>query len=149
MAGPVSMIELQTLVHSTEDLEKVRNALLNNIPPSDRESIMITSNRMFGHYKNPICLLKVRIQDEQLLNRTIKYLSSKLQDPEKARIASKLDLMSDRSNSLYLRLDKQMAYEGNLQLGRYDPIRIKIRVSPRWIRSRSISSLCKELGIVP
>jgi len=149
MTDPVSMIELQTLIHSTEDPDKVRVALLNTISPSDRETIKIISDRMLGHHKNPICLLKVKIRDKQLLNRTAEYLSLKLQDLEKERIASKLSPMSDRSNSLYLRFDKQMAYEGNLQLSQYDPIRIKIRFSPRWIRSRSIYSLCKEIGIVP
>ncbi len=149
MSGLVSMIELQTLIHSTEDPSKVRTALLNVVCPSDRESIHISSDRMVGYYKNPIRLLKVRIRDRQILKRTIEHLSSKLQAIEKERIASRLDLMSDRSKFLYLRLDKQMAYEENLRLGRHDPIRVRIKFSPRWVRSKSISSLCKEIGIVP
>jgi len=149
LVGIVSRIELQTLVHSTEDPGKVRMALLNLILPSDRESISISSNQLLGYYKNPISLLKVRIKDERLLNRTVEYLSSRLSATDKKTIESKLHLMSSKSGSLYLRFDKQMAYKGILKLGRHDPIRVRIKFSPRWVRSMGIRSLCERIGVLP
>jgi len=149
MVGFVSKIELQALVHSTEDPHKVRTALLNLLSPSDRGSISVSSDQLWGHYRNPIALLKVRMQEALLLRRTIEYLSSTLPDKEKECIASSFDLLSDKSGSLYLRIDKQRAYLGDIQLGQCDPIRAKIKFSSLLIRSRGIYSLCKEIGIVP
>ncbi len=149
MMGIVSKIELQALVHSTEDPNKVRTALLNLVAPSDRESIGVSSDQLWGHYRNPIALLKVKIQEPRLLTRTIEHLSSTLPDMEKKRIASALGLMSDESGALYLRIDKQVAYMGDIRLGQYDSIRAKIKFSPRWVRSKGIYSLCKEIRIVP
>ena len=149
MIGIVSKIEMQALVHSTEDPSKVRTALLNLVSPSDRGSISVSSDQLWGHYRNSIALLKVKIQEAALLSRTMEHLSSTLPDLEKERIASSLDLFSDGSGSFFLRIDKQMAYLGDIRLGQYDPIRAKIKFSPLLVRSRGIYSLCKEIGIVP
>lgn len=149
MVSIVSNLEFQTLVHSTEDPIKVRTALVNAILPLDPDAISISSKEMRGHYKNSLILLRGKIEDEHLLERTLEHMSLKLPVADKEVIALRFGLMSDRSGSLYLRFDKQMAYVGELRLGRHDPVRVKIKFSPRYVRSRSVYSLCQEIGIVP
>ncbi|UCD73128.1 MAG: hypothetical protein JSW01_00330 [Candidatus Bathyarchaeota archaeon] len=149
MVGIVSGLEFQTLVHSTEDPARVRAALVNAILPLDPDAIRILSREMRGHYKNSLILLRGKIEDEYLLKRTLQHISTKLTVADKEVIASRFDLMSDKAGSLYLRFDKQMAYVGDIRLGRHDPVRVKIKFSPRYVRSRGVYSLCKEIGIVP
>lgn len=149
MVGIVSSLEFQTLVHSTEDPAKVKAALVNAILPLDPSVIRISSKEMRGHYKNSLILLRGKIEDEHLLERTLEHISATLTVADKEVIASRFGLMSDRAGSLYLRFDKQMAYEGHIRLGRHDPVRVKIKFSPRYVRSRSIHSLSREIGIVP
>jgi RNA binding exosome subunit len=149
MVNIVSNLEFQTLVHSTEDPAKVRTALVNAILPLDPDVIRISSKEMRGHYKNSLILLKGKLEDEHLLERTLEHISMTLPVADKEVIASRFGLMSDQAGSLYLRFDKQMAYVGDLRLGRHDPVRVKIKFSPRYVRSRSVYSLCKEIGIVP
>ncbi len=148
MVDIVSNIEFQTLVHSTEDPNKVKAALLNAVGPLDPDSIDISSTLMHGYYKNPLSLLKVNIRDKRIINRTLEHLSAGLSPLDKEAIDSRLDLMLDKSGHLYLRLDKQIASAGRLQLGADDPIRVKIKFSPKRTRSRSFHSLCKEIGII-
>jgi RNA binding exosome subunit len=149
MAGIVSNIEFQTLVHSTEDPNKVRTALVNVILPLDPDAINISSREMKGHYKNSLVLLRVKIKDQQLLEKILKHISTRLSIAEKEVIASRFDLMSDWSGSLYLRFDKQVAYTGGVRLGHRDPVRVKIKFSPKYVRSGDVYSLCKEIGILP
>jgi len=149
MVKMISRIEIQTLAHSTEDLDEVKVALLNIISPSDRDSIKLDRDELSGYYRNPISLLKVNLRGEQVLDRTIRLISSMLSEEDKKTIASKLDLMSDKSGSLYLRLDKQMAHLGVLKLGSKDPIRVRIKFLPVLLRTRDIYSLTEEIGIVP
>ena len=149
MVGIVSSLEFQTLVHSTEDQGKVRTALVNVILPLDPDAIKISSKEMRGHYKNSLILLRGKIEDEHLLERMLEHISKTLTAGDKEVIASRFGLMSDKAGSLYLRFDKQMAYVGDIRLGRYDPIRVKIKFTPRYVRSRGAYSLCKEIGIVP
>ena len=49
--------------------------------------------------------------------------------------------------SLYIRLDKQAAFQGEFKLGTADPIRIRIRF--RKTKIEDVIKTCQELGILP
>lgn len=120
-------ITLTTYCHATEDCSKVVSALKNVLPPDIRDKIIFMQQVLHGYYGNPIVIYSVRI--DKNIEKIIKYLSSKLNESEKAILSSTLELRYDRrSNKLYLRISKQDAYNNRIVLHDSDDV-IKIIIS--------------------
>jgi RNA binding exosome subunit len=65
-----------------------------------------------------------------------------LSTSEKETLGRRLGEYSEKG-SLYLRLDKQAAFEGEFKLAQVDPIRIHVR-----FKKRDIAETCEELGLI-
>ncbi len=130
----LSEVILSTHCHATEDLEKVKKALMNSIPLELRSIADIHSEILHGYHGNPIVKLEVRFKGDDALN-VIKYIISMLSDVDRRYLLNSLDIRYNRKdNKLFLRLDKQEAYLGNISLYEGDDS-IKVSISFSMIRS--------------
>jgi len=149
MKGIVSSVYMETYCHATEDLEKVKLALMNMIPPSIRNSVRISRDVLRGYHGNPIVVLRVRILDKEHALSTVQFLSSLMTDDDRRRIINTLGLRLDRSKNLYIRVDKQYAYRGLARVMEHDDvIKIKISLSLRGKDLNKIREALKTIGLV-
>ena len=125
-------MEVSSFIHATEDPDKVIAACRNVLPADYADEITFESRNLLGHYRNPITLLRARIKKKQVLKAFIENLTGSLSEVEKEYLASDVKRRIDDKGALYLRLDKQEAFQGQMKLGNIDPIRITIRL----LRSR-------------
>jgi hypothetical protein len=125
--GPITLVEAQVIAHATEGVSKVEKAILSLAPPQHRSCLRLKREKLKGHHGNPIHLIKFRVSNAELVNAIVHHLASSFPERVKQRLNSNLDTHLDGA-SLYLRLDKQQAYRGKLELGDDDPIRVKIKL---------------------
>jgi RNA binding exosome subunit len=143
---PIAYIDLRFSVHATEDLDKVLEAVKRILPADYVNKIEFQRDNLEGHFGNPIILFETRIKGKEIIKGFIDNLSSGLSELDKDALLREIDLHVE-NGSLYLRLDKQSAYQGQLKLCSADPIRVHIRF--RRKRTEDIVQICRELGMLP
>ena len=137
-------IELSTSAHATEDLSKVKQALLSLIPAEYRGSIEIEETVYEGHYGNPITRLVVRLKGKKA-DRVFKYIVSSLSDTDRNILKATLKNRVDERGHLYMRISKQDASQGKITLYEGDDvIRIVVTIDYPATRER-IERLLEEV----
>jgi len=139
--------EVSTLCHATEDLDKVKVALMNVLPEEIRPELegTLSVSMLEGHYGNPIFVLKVRIEKPELAEALLKRLLTSLPTGDLIVLERTLKLRLDPSGHLYLRLDKQRAYLSEIRVyDGDDVIRVRVKLSPQ-ARQIVLSKSLKEL----
>lgn len=130
----ISEVVISTHCHATEDLEKVKKALMNVISSELRSTAKLHSEVLHGHYGNPIVKLETRFRGDDAYN-IVKYIMALISDADQRYLLASLDIRYNaKDNKLYLRLDKQEAYLGNIVLYEGDDS-IKVSISFSMIRS--------------
>jgi len=127
--GPVKNVEITVFSHATEDEEKVKCAVINIL--SDNE-LNFHKEVLTGHYEDPILLFSIKVENRSKANDLLSNIYLKLSTLDKTQLMSELSDRVDESGSLYMRLDKQKAYLGNVILNDNDPIRIKFRMKLQY-----------------
>lgn len=117
--------EVSVFSHSTEDEKKVQHALLNTLPQELRGAVKVSSETVRGHYNDKITVLRVKLRREA--QRFAQYLLSHFLPTDRVRLLEELDSRMDSSGNLYIRLNKQEAFLGNMELDESDPIWIKLK----------------------
>ncbi len=141
-------VQLETIIHATEDPEKVKSAVLNLIPPELREKVGWEETPLEGHYGNPIILLKAEFSGEDS-RKLMKWLAGNLGQLDKELLKSKLDLHYNRAGILYLRFSKQQAYLGRLELAEgEDVIKVRFSISLPKRNLAALRKLLKEEGLI-
>ncbi|MDH5811523.1 MAG: RNA-binding domain-containing protein [Candidatus Methanomethylicaceae archaeon] len=141
----ISSLSFSTIAHATEDLEKVKTAMLNLIPKDLRTSITVNQSTAKGHHGNPITLLNFEINDPKSAKAVFAYIIRSLSDAEVSQIRNQLNLYYDGRSALFLRIDKQSAYLGTLHLSLSDDV-IKLRVNLVRGNLPSISEILSKQG---
>jgi len=100
----------RAFVASTEDEDKVRKALSLFVPPES-----ISSTRVIGHYGNRLVILESVLEKKGGL-KFLERLREQLPENDLDRLHGELGQRVDEKCHLYLRLDKQAAYEGEFRL---------------------------------
>ena len=139
----ISSIEFTTHVHATEDLDKVKQALLFLMPENTHDKLKLKVDKVRGHWNNPISLLQAKFTNTNDVMQIIKYITTSLNDQDKHVLREGLERRIDKSR-LYLRFDKQAAFKGHFKLrDEDDVIRLKIKFaihpSPTREKVKSIS----------
>ena len=143
---PIAYIDLRFSAHATEDPNKVLEAVRRILPNRYLDLIAFKRADLRGHYGNPIILFETRIKEEEIMKALTEIFSSKLGGLEKEKLLREFDLhLGD--GSLYLRLDKQAAFMGELRLCAADPIHIRIRFKKR--KTEDTLQFCREIGMLP
>ncbi len=143
MKYPIDYVDIRVSAHATEVLEKVERAVYNLFPVDRIEEIELEKDEIKGHYGNPITLLQTRIKNGEMIKAFVNRLTTGLSEFEKEAVLREANLHVEKTN-LYLRLDKQAAFEGEFSLHRADPIHIRIH-----FRKRNVIEICRELGLTP
>ena len=144
MPASVVGLEIELIAHATEDVSKVLEAARAVLPPEAREKVVFKTKELKGHHGNPIRLLKARVRDRELARAIFEHVVSGLPEDDKAELLSGLRRRLSKG-ALYIRLDKQRAFLGQLRLCTSDPIRLKVRFSSS--RLGDVEEACRGAGL--
>jgi len=124
---PVSTVELSVFAHATEDPAKVRQAALN-LFPADAEPPPIEVEELTGYFGDPITALKLVVKHRKPATDLVANVFRGLSSLDRAALLDGLPGRIDENKNLYLRLDKQKAYQGRMALSSQDAIRLKAKL---------------------
>jgi len=141
----IAYIEIRFSAHATENVEKVVTAVQQVLPSNYTEDITFKKSNLQGHYGNPITLFEAKIRDKEAISALVENLSLCLGESDKKTLSKQIHLHMERG-SLYIRLDKQAAFQGKLELCTSDPIRIRLRFKKAKVEE--IIKACQELGLM-
>ena len=142
---PIAYVDIRFCAHATEDLDKVLKAAYTLFPEEQTEEVTFTKNECEGHYGNAITFFETRIKGKKIIKALVENLSAKLGVFDKDQLGKEIDRCTEKG-SLYIRLNKQAAFEGKIKLASSDPIRIRIRF--RKSKLEDIIEVCKEIGML-
>jgi RNA binding exosome subunit len=114
-------LHARAFVHATEDLEKVKLAMTNVVGPLELTTLLTE-----GVHGNPLTILEASVPDPDDVPRFF----SKLDPEDLQTILRTLDKRVDEGCNLFVKIDKQSAFLGQIRLDRGDDvISVRIRVA--------------------
>ncbi|OVE84180.1 RNA-binding protein [Natronolimnobius baerhuensis] len=127
---PLHYVDLRTFCYATEDEKRVEEALRTFLPGSDddeRDPFEIERVESDGHYGDRILVLSARVENAN----DIRHVLSRLADLESFdTLIDELDERVTENTELFLRLDKQAAFGGDVKLGDGITFRGKVEAYP-------------------
>ncbi|AFZ73980.1 RNA-binding protein [Natronobacterium gregoryi] len=125
---PLHYVDLRTFCYATEDEKRVEEALRTFLPESeDDEPFELERTESEGHYGDRILVFSARVENAD----EVRHVLSRLADLEEFdRLIDELDERVTENTELFLRLDKQAAFEGNVRLGEGITFRGKVEAYP-------------------
>ena len=142
---PIGYINVRAFAHATEDPEKVLTAIRNTLPKELGENAAFKKTSLTGHHKNPIILFETKLTDKQALPTALQKIGAGLTALDKETLDSDIKLHLEKRN-LYLRFDKQSAYQSELRFSQNDPIRFKIHFKNKT--PEEIVEICRNAGLL-
>lgn len=142
---PITYIDIRFFAHATEDPNKITEAVQRVLPIDYLSDITFRKRNLRGHYGNPIILFEARIRDKKIIKAFIENLSVHLNKFDKETLRREIDRHFEEG-SLYVRLDKQAALQGKLQLCTADPIRVRLRL--KKVKHQDIIKAWQELDLL-
>ncbi len=124
MTRRLSSLHARTICHATEDLAKVGHALRTVVGDAPVER-----SRTEGHFGNAIEVLESTLKDEDMIMGVLERMT----DEDLANVMSTLTVRTDNACQVFIRLDKQRAYQEGVRLSEGEDvvaIRIKVRAFP-------------------
>lgn len=146
MRKKVISVEISLFAHATEDPEKIENAFQNLLPSDRVEEVTLRKRILKGEYGNPIIYYRAKVTKPEIIEAVLRKIGHNLSQLEKEKLGWELKRRLEKGR-LYLRLDKQAAYEGKYKLCEADPIHLRVRFKTSKIDD--IKDICKELGMLP
>ena len=125
--GFIHSVEISTIAHATDDLENVQRALNHILPDSLLGRQVFSRRRMEGHHGNPIVTFEAKLTKSHDVMEFTEHFLEHLAKNERLKVERDLDLHSDEDGNLFIRLDKQRASLGAMELGEEDPIRVRLK----------------------
>ncbi len=130
-------ISYRTFVYGTENEEKVKKAVKTLFPNSSP-----LKEETKGYYKNSVLILYDKIEK----NREIKDFIQILKKLPSSNFLNDLNRKMDDKCNLFLRFDKQKAYQGDLKIVEHgDSIHVKIKMAAYPARRENAIKLAGEL----
>jgi Predicted exosome subunit len=120
---PFHYVDLRTFSYATEDQKRVEEAL-RSLLPDDAELDRVEN---VGHHGDRIVVFSARIDVADGMRHVLDRLSA-LDDID--RVIDELDQRVDDNCALFLRLDKQAAFRGEVRLGSGITVRAKVEAYP-------------------
>jgi RNA binding exosome subunit len=143
---PIGYIDVRVFAHATEDSEKVLSAVRNILPVELSENVVFQRARLTGHHGNPIILFRTKLTDKQALPTALQKIGAGLTVLDKEKLESDMKLHLEKRN-LYLRFDKQSAYQSEVRFSQNDPIHFKIHFKNKTFEE--IVEICRNAGLLP
>jgi RNA binding exosome subunit len=120
---PFHYVDLRAFSYATEDVKRVEQALRALLP----EDVELDRVENVGHHGDRIVVLSARVERADEMRHVLDRLSE-LEDLD--RILDELDERVDDNCALFLRLDKQAAFRGDVRLGPGITVRTKVEAYP-------------------
>ncbi|NPA69361.1 MAG: exosome protein [Crenarchaeota archaeon] len=140
----VKFVEIETYVHATEDIDKIVQALRENILGNIKIPIILEV--LWGTFGNRIIRVKIFIENEQS-EKILKKVLCNIHNIDKLK--KTIRDRTDKAGNIYIRLNKQELIKGRLVLDDEsdDIVRIKARISRRLLKDNLenlVDLLCRE-----
>jgi RNA binding exosome subunit len=133
-------ISYRVFVYGTENEEKVREAIKTLFPNSHPQTETIE-----GYFKNPVLILHDKLSKKRETKEFIKILQN-LDSSTKKRVLNELNNKMDDKGNLFLRFDKQRAYQGDLKIIEHgDAVHVKIKIAAYPAKKEKAMELAKEI----
>ncbi len=140
----IERVNVNAVVYSTEDMEKVGEAIATLFP----FEFEIEVTDATGHYGNPLKFLEVKLTKKREVREFLKYILSSLSEEDTRYLLETLEDRVDEEGVLHLRIDKQRAYLGELQIvERGDAIVVRIKIVTYPARREKIIEAARNLII--
>jgi len=142
-------VEARAYSRATEIVERVNAAVLNVFPEELRSKVQMTSTRTEGYNQIPIVVIAATTEDKPSSETTADYLLRTLSSTDRETLLSTIRQRLDDRCVLFIRLDKQAAYLGRLQLATESDvisIQLHIRQYPRCIQEKAITFIQERLA---
>ncbi|MEM2142236.1 MAG: RNA-binding domain-containing protein [Candidatus Thorarchaeota archaeon] len=136
----IERIEARAYSRATEVPSRVHASLLAILPEELRPEATVTTKRAEGQYQNVILVLTMVLKGREDCKRTFSYLMQALQQEDVDRILETLKERVDEVCRLYLRIEKQHAYMGQIRLA-HGPDVISVSVHFRNFPRCSVSDI--------
>ncbi len=137
----IERVNIYATVHSTEDPEKVAEAIATLIP----FEFEIIASKAEGHFGNPLIFLEVEISKKKELRDFWNFFIDGIED-QKDLLLNELDLRIDENGFLHIRVDKQEAYLGRIVLISHgDGIVIRVKITTYPSKRESVIKAAREL----
>ncbi|WP_313694952.1 RNA-binding protein [Halorarum halobium] len=120
---PFHYVDLRTFCYATEDEKRVEQALRTFLPDEFEVDRVVNE----GHHGDRIVVRSARVENADDVRHVLSVLSEL---PDVDRVIDELDERVDDNNSLFLRLDKQAAFGGDVRLGPGLTLRAKVEAYP-------------------
>ncbi|TKX60133.1 RNA-binding protein [Halorubrum sp. SS7] len=120
---PFHYVDLRAFSYATEDVKRVEQALRSLLP----EDVELDRVENVGHHGDRIVVLSARVERADEMRHVLDRLSE-LEDLD--RVLDELDERVDDNCALFLRLDKQAAFRGDIRLGPGVTVRTKVEAYP-------------------
>jgi RNA binding exosome subunit len=119
-------VEISVLAFATEDENKVEVAV-RNLFPKEMGRFRLKRQKLSGYHKDPISLITANIKRKKEATDIYYNIIGKMSPINLERLLDELEDRVDSSGNLYIRLDKQRAFKGNINIQDVDPIRLKFK----------------------
>jgi RNA binding exosome subunit len=120
---PFHYIDLRTFCYATEDEKRVEEAIRAFLP----EEFELDRMKNKGHHGDRIVVLSARVENADDMRLILDRLAEL---GEIDRIMDELDERVDDNCSFFLRLDKQAAFQDEVELGKGITLRAKVEAYP-------------------
>jgi RNA binding exosome subunit len=118
----------------------------NILPEELSETAVFQKTSLTGHHGNPITLFATKLTDKQALPIFLQKIGSGITSMDKEALERNMKLHLEKGN-LYLRFDKQSAYQSEPRFSQNDPIHFKIHFKNKT--SEEIVKICRNAGLLP
>ncbi len=146
--GPVR-IDVQALVHATEDEEKVKTAITNLFPEEVHTLLTFKRNEVRGHFHNPIIRLEICLDKRTQAKLAVQSIGNRLLAEDRREIAQTFESRINKKGQIFLRFDKQESYQGRLRiLNQGDSLRLVIRFAGSKHTLDELQNLCRQLNLI-
>jgi RNA binding exosome subunit len=141
----LSEVIISTLCHATENCSKVKQAILNLIPPHIAPSTHIAENTVKGFYGNLITVLEARFKGKEAYS-VLKHVANLLSELDRRYVVNSLEIRYDpKANKVFIRIDKQSAYLNKPTVSEGDDT-VKLVLSFSMLRSaEGVRKLLEEI----
>jgi len=124
-AVPFHYVDLRAFCYATEDEKRVASALRTFLP----EEIDLDRVENEGHHGDRIVVLSARLENADDVRHALDRLSD-LPGASFDRLVDELDERVDENCSLFVALEKQAAFRGDVELGGGITLRAKVEAYP-------------------
>jgi RNA-binding protein len=141
MKGAVQSVEVTCLVHATEDLIRVEEAVASLLPPGSAPDV----ERLEGHYGNSIVKLRYHVVGPEA-EEAFATMASMMGAKTRKEVLSGLGGSVDEHGALFLRFGKQALVKGRLELGAEDAVRVKVKPRKHALKGSASQFYSTTLG---